>query len=143
MRSEKLILMVEDDPFDVESIKRAFTVHKLSNPLRVAGDGVEALEYLRNQGAFSDPVENPRPSLILMDLNMPRMNGRECLSEIKADPDLRLIPVVILTSSAEEADILQSYERGAASYIVKPVTFPKLAEAIRAFDLYWTLSELP
>ncbi|MFV1980323.1 MAG: response regulator, partial [Rhodothermia bacterium] len=85
----------------------------------------------------------PRPSLILMDLKMPRMDGLECLKELKDDADLCVIPVVIFTSSRDEADVLDSYRNGASSYIVKPVTFEKFVEAIATFDLYWTLSELP
>lgn len=143
MRPEHLILMVEDDPLDVESVKRAFAVHKLRNPLRVVRDGEEALAYLRHEGKFADAEAHPRPSLILLDLNMPKMGGAEVLAAVKADPDLSAIPVVILTSSSQESDILSSYRGGAASYIVKPVTFEKLVEAVRTFDLYWTLSELP
>jgi two-component system response regulator len=143
MRPQHSILMVEDDPFDVGSVQRAFSVHKLKNPLRVVGDGVEALEYLRNEGEFADAAEFPRPSLILLDLKMPRMGGLEFLEQIKSDRELSAIPIVVLTSSAEEGDIVQSYRNGASSYIVKPLTFEKLVEAIRVFDLYWTLSEIP
>ena len=138
-----MILMVEDDPIDVEGVKRAFAQHNVVNPLNVVGDGVEALEYLRNEGAYTDPATTPRPSLIMMDVKMPRMGGVECLRELKQDPLLRHIPVVMFTSSRDEADIAASYESGAASYIVKPVTFEKLVSAIATFDLYWTLSELP
>lgn len=143
MKKSDVILLVEDDPIDVEAVKRAFEKHKVSNRLEVAGDGIEALEYLRHQGAYTDPDSAPRPSLILMDLRMPRMGGLECLRELKADADLSIIPVVIFTSSRDEVDVDNSFRDGAASYIVKPVTFEKLVEAIVVFDLYWTLSELP
>ncbi len=137
------ILLVEDDPIDVEGVKRAFDRRKVRNPLYVVGDGIEALEYLRREGAYTDPDSAPRPSLILMDLKMPRMGGMECLQELKANADLSVIPVVVFTSSKDEIDVADSYRHGASSYIVKPVTFDKLVEAIATFDLYWTLSELP
>lgn len=143
MRESSVILLVEDDAIDREGVRRAFTRHKVINPLYVVRDGLEAMEYLRHEGAFTDPDSAPRPSLILMDLKMPRMDGLECLKELKADADLCVIPVVIFTSSRDEADVLDSYRNGASSYIVKPVTFQKFLEAIATFDLYWTLSELP
>ena len=143
MNPDVLILMVEDDPLDVESVRRGFALSKLKNPRRAVGEGIEALEYLKNEGEFSDPEAHPKPGLILLDLKMPRMDGKECLAKIKADPNLRHIPVIILTSSTDEPDILESYRNGASSYIVKPVTFSKLVEAIRTFDLYWTLCEIP
>ncbi len=143
MRKPDVILLVEDDPVDVKAVKRALSGRNVRNPLHVVGDGIEALEYLRHEGAFTDPESAPRPSLILMDLKMPRMDGLECLQELKADADLCIIPVVIFTSSSDEIDVLRSYRNGAASYIVKPITFEGLMEAIATFDLYWTLSELP
>lgn len=143
MRKKDTILLVEDDPIDVEAVKRAFQKHKVSNPLRVVGDGIEALAYLRHEGEFADPDAHPRPGLILMDLRMPRMDGLECMKELQKDPNLDLIPVVVFTSSKDEVDIAASYRTGASSYIVKPVSFEKLVEAIRTFDLYWTLSEVP
>ena len=92
MRKSEVILLVEDDPIDVEAVKRAFSKHKVLNPLHVVGDGLEALEYLRHEGAFTDPDSAPRPNLILMDLKMPRMDGSECLRELKDDADLCVIP---------------------------------------------------
>ncbi len=143
MRKPEVILLVEDDPIDIEGVRRAFRTRKVRNPLHVVGDGIEALEYLRREGAYTDSDSAPRPSLILMDLKMPRMGGLECLQELKSDADLSVIPVVIFTSSSDEVDVTNSYRQGAASYIVKPVTFDKLLDAISTFDLYWTLSELP
>ena len=137
------ILLVEDDPVDVMSVQRAFEQNQVTNSLYVVGNGEEALAFLRHKGQYSDPVAAPSPRLILLDLKMPRMGGLELLNIIKRDPDLRRIPVVVLTSSDEESDIQQSFESGVAGYIRKPVTFEKFAQAIKVFDLYWTLSELP
>ena len=143
MRKSVPILLVEDDPVDVEAVTRAFRIHNVRNSLHVVGDGLEALAYLRNEGDYSDPAAHPRPGLILMDLRMPRMDGLECMRELERDSDLDLIPVVVFTSSKEEVDIVASFQKGASSYLVKPVSFEKLLEAIRTFDLYWTLSEVP
>ena len=115
----------------------------MRNPLHVVGDGLEALAHLRNEGDYSDSAAHPRPGLILMDLRMPRMDGLECMRELERDSDLDLIPVVVFTSSKDEVNIVESYRNGASSYLVKPVSFEKLMEAIRTFDLYWTLSEVP
>ena len=143
MREHARILLVDDDLVDCEAVVRALKTHKVLNPVFVAHDGVEALEFLRREGAFADPAAAPTPSLILMDLKMPRMNGLECLGEIKDDPDLCHIPVIMFTSSKKEEDIVASYKHGAASFITKPVTFDKLLDTIRTLDLYWSLSELP
>jgi two-component system response regulator len=143
MREHARILLVDDDLVDCEAVFRAFKTHKIVNPMFVAHDGVEALEFLRREGAFADASVAPTPSLILMDLQMPRMNGLECLTQIKNDPDLCHIPVIIFTSSRKEEDVVASYKHGAASFITKPVTFDKLMDTIRTLDLYWSLSELP
>ena len=143
MRRGGVILLVEDDEVDIQAVKRAFKQHRVANALHVARDGEQALAYLRREGEYAGAEEAPRPSLILLDLRMPRMDGQELLRIIKSDDDLRIIPVVVFTSSREEADVMNSYENGASSYLVKPVTFEKLLEAIKTFDLYWTLSELP
>ena len=114
------------------------------NNLHCVEDGVELLEYLRREGKFADPATSPRPSLILLDLNMPRMDGREALQHIKADPNLRSIPVVILTTSKEEEDMIRGYDLGAASYITKPVNFEGLVDLMRAIGRYWIeFVELP
>ncbi len=143
MRERAIVLLAEDDAVDVMAVRRAFKQNKITNPLYVVGDGEEALAFLRHEGNFSDPASSPRPGLILLDLKMPRMGGLELLQIVKSDPDLREIPVVVLTTSTEESDIKSSFQNGVAGYIVKPVTFEKFAEAITIFDLYWTLSELP
>ena len=135
------ILLVEDNPADVLMTRSAFEDFKITNTLHVVDDGVEALEFLRGQGAFAG---SPRPDLIMLDLNLPRMNGREVLAEIKADPELRHIPVVVLTTSRAEQDILEAYDLHANCYIVKPVGFINFVEAIKSIKSYWfSLVTLP
>ncbi len=138
------ILMAEDDPEDRMIAKDGFEESKLANDLRFVEDGEELMDYLYRRGKYSDPELSPRPGLILLDLNMPRKDGREALAEIKADPKLRSIPVIVLTVSKAEEDILRSYDTGANSYITKPVTFEGLVEALKALSLYWfEIVELP
>ena len=131
------ILMAEDDPEDSMLVKEALEEARLGNELRFVPDGEELMDYLRHQGRYADPADSPRPGLILLDLNMPRKDGREALEEIKADPDLRTIPVVVLTTSKADEDILCSYGNGANSYITKPVTFDKLVEIMKVLGRYW------
>jgi CheY-like chemotaxis protein len=130
-------LMADDDPDDRLLIKEAFEESLVSNSIYFVEDGVELMDYLRHQDKFSDPHTAPMPDLILLDLNMPRKDGREALAEIKSDPHLRYIPVVVLTTSKAEEDIIRSYDIGAASYITKPVTFDGLVNAIRGLGQYW------
>ncbi len=130
-------LIAEDDPDDRFLIKEAFQESLLTNSIYFVQDGVELLDYLRRQGKFANTAEAPPADLILLDLNMPRKDGREALAEIKSDPRLRYIPVVVLTTSKAEEDIMRSYDIGAASYITKPVTFDGLVEAIRQLKQYW------
>ncbi|WP_410640477.1 response regulator [Amycolatopsis sp. lyj-346] len=125
------ILLVEDDPGDVLMTREAFAHHKIRNPLHVAEDGVEALRFLKREGRFGAA---PRPGLILLDLNLPRKDGRELLGEIKQDPGLRTIPVVVLTTSEADEDILRSYELHANAYVTKPVDFEKFVEVVRKID---------
>jgi CheY-like chemotaxis protein len=125
------ILLVEDDPGDVLMTREAFEHHKVKNPLHVVSDGVEAIRFLRREGDFKDV---PRPGLILLDLNLPRMDGREVLAEIKSDPDLCDIPVVVLTTSAAEEDILRSYKAHANAYVTKPVDFHRFVDVIQQID---------
>jgi CheY-like chemotaxis protein len=132
-----IFLMADDDPDDRLLIKEAFEESLISNSIYFVEDGVDLLDYLRWQGKFTDPAEAPLPDLILLDLNMPRKDGREALAEIKSDPLLRYIPVVVLTTSKAEEDIMRSYDIGAASYITKPVTFDGLVEAIKGIGQYW------
>jgi CheY-like chemotaxis protein len=135
------ILLVEDDPGDVLMTREAFAHHKIRNPLHVAEDGVEALRFLKREGPFAAA---PRPGLILLDLNLPRKDGRELLGEIKQDPGLRTIPVVVLTTSEAEEDILRSYELHANAYVTKPVDFEKFVEVVRKIDDFWvTVVQLP
>jgi len=136
MRSSKPILLVEDDRVDTMTVKRALKDLKVTNQLICTINGEEALEYLRNDS-------NKKPCVILLDLNMPKMNGVEFLRIAKADETLKKIPVVVLTTSEEEQDVVESFDLGVAGYIVKPTNYKKFVEAIRAVDLYWTLSELP
>lgn len=135
MRSSKPILLVEDDRVDAMTAERALKELGIDNQLAQAGNGEEALEYLRD-----DVSENP--CLILLDLNMPRMSGLEFLEIIKQDQCLRLIPVVVLTTSKEERDRLESFKLSVAGYMVKPVDYRQFVEAVKLIDNYWTLSEL-
>ena len=138
------ILMADDDPDDQMLTKDAFEECRLSNDLRFVNDGEKLMDYLCRRGDFENPEESPRPGLILLDLNMPRKDGREALGEIKSDPDLRRIPVVVLTTSKAEEDILKSYDLGVNSFIVKPVSFEGLLEVVKALGKYWIqIVELP
>jgi len=135
------ILLVEDNPGDVRLTLEALKEGKLSNHLSVAEDGVAALTFLRREGAFAAA---PRPDLILLDLNLPKRDGREVLSLIKADPDLRRIPVVVLTTSKAEQDIVKSYDLHANCYIAKPVVLEEFLEVIRSIESFWlTIVTLP
>jgi len=131
------ILMAEDDPDDQLLVREAFHESRLANDLVFVQDGVELINYLRKQGRYANLSGLPTPDLILLDLNMPRKDGREALEEIKADPDLRRIPVVVLATSADEEDILRSYDIGASGYITKPVTFDSLVETVKVLGEYW------
>lgn len=138
------ILMAEDDPDDRLMAREAFEESRLANSLYFVHDGLELMDYLRRRGAYADAELSPRPGVILLDLNMPRKDGREALREIKADPDLRRIPIVILTTSKAEEDILRSYDLGANSFITKPVTFESLVNVVRTISSYWfEIVELP
>lgn len=138
------ILMADDDMDDREFARTAMQESRLMNELRFVEDGEELLDYLYRRGAYSDPKSSPRPGLILLDLNMPRKDGREALREIKSDPALRQIPVVVLTTSKAEEDILRSYDLGANCFISKPVTFDGLVEVVKVLDKHWfQIVELP
>jgi len=131
------ILMAEDDPDDRLLAAEALRESRVANDLRFVEDGEQLLDYLRRRGRWAHPAEAPRPGLVLLDLNMPRMDGREALAQIKADPGLRRIPVVVLTTSRAEADVARSYDLGANSFITKPVTFAGLVEVMHTFSRYW------
>ena len=125
------VLLVEDDPGDVMLVREAFAEHKVGNRLEVVGDGVEAIEYVRRQGDFA---ASERPDLILLDLNLPRKNGAEVLAEIKSDPELATIPVVVLTTSEAEEDVMGAYRSHANAYITKPVGFDAFREVVHQID---------
>jgi CheY-like chemotaxis protein len=125
------VLLVEDDPGDVVLIREAFEHNKVYNALRVVSDGVEAIDFLRGEGEHEGA---PRPDLILLDLNLPRKDGREVLAEIKDDPGLRTIPIVVLTTSEAEEDIVRSYDLHANAYVTKPVDFDRFIEVVRQID---------
>lgn len=135
MNDSMIILMADDDKDDQLLARDAMREGQVVNELRFVNDGVELLEYLRGEGQFAG--DNPRPGIILLDLNMPRMDGREALAQLKQDPNLRRIPVVILTTSKTEEDMLRGYDLGAASYLTKPVTFQGLVELMSALGKYW------
>ncbi|MEO7195881.1 MAG: response regulator [Pseudonocardiaceae bacterium] len=135
------VLLVEDDPGDVLLTQEAFEHHRIRNPLHVVNDGAAALRFLRRE---SEHVDAPRPGLILLDLNLPLMNGREVLAEIKSDERLRRIPVVVLTTSQAEEDIVRSYDVHANAYVTKPVDFTRFMEVIRQIDDFFvTVVRLP
>ncbi len=139
-----MILMAEDDADDRLLVKDALEESRVLNELRFVEDGEELLEYLRQEGRYADPATSPRPGLVLLDLNMPRKDGREALQDIKADPNLRRIPIVVMTTSKAEEDIFRSYDSGASSYITKPVTFERLVELMKTLGHYWIeFVELP
>src|SRR5438874_1550328 len=143
-RSPITILMADDDADDRQMTREAFEESHLNNDLRFVEDGVELLDYLKRRGKYSDPISSPRPGLILLDLNMPKKDGREALREIKADPKLKSIRVVVLTTSKAEEDIFRTYDLSAASYITKPVTFANLVDVVKTLGKYWLeIVELP
>lgn len=141
MKSDTLlqpILLVEDNPVDMDLTLRAFARHKLTNPVQVARDGEEALAWIPRWEAGE-----PRPAVILLDLKLPRVDGLEVLRKIKAHPDLKVVPVVVLTSSSESSDMQTAYRLGANSYIVKPVNFDKFMEVAAQIELYWAVLNEP
>jgi CheY-like chemotaxis protein len=138
------ILVAEDDEDDRLLMQEALEENRLANDLHFVSDGVELLDYLNRRGDYSDPMISPRPSLILLDLNMPRKDGREALKEIKADPALRQIPIVVLTTSKAEEDILRTYDLGVSSFIAKPVVFDSMVQIMKMLGTYWfEIVELP
>jgi CheY-like chemotaxis protein len=143
-RSPITILLADDDEDDLQVVKEALQENRLGNDIRTTGDGEELLDYLLRRGRYTDPSDSPRPGLILLDLNMPKKDGREALAEIKAHPNLRQIPIIVLTTSKAEEDVFRSYHLGVNSFITKPVTLAGLAEAMQVLSQYWfEIVELP
>ncbi len=138
------ILLADDDAEDRQLVRDALLESRLHNELMTVNDGEELLDYLRRRGEYRSAERAPRPGLILLDLAMPKMDGREALEEIKKDADLRKIPVVVMTTSSAEEDICRSYDLGASSYITKPVKFEELVKVMQAIGRYWfEIVELP
>jgi CheY-like chemotaxis protein len=143
MKESKSILMVEDNPSDIELTKRALKGQNILNNITVVEDGQVALDYLYGRGMYSDRNIKQMPTVVILDLKMPRVNGLEVLEQIRSDPRTKRLPVVILTSSQEEEDIIKSYDLGANSYIRKPVDFNHFADAIVQLGLYWLVINEP
>lgn len=138
------ILMADDDEDDRRLTQEALEEGRLANPIRFVKDGEELMDYLKRTGPFAPPAEVPRPGLILLDLNMPRKDGWSVLQEVRKDPELRQIPVVVLTTSKADEDVFRSYDLGVNSYIVKPVTFEALVDTLQTLEKYWfEIVELP
>jgi len=138
MDNPNRILLVEDDPNDVELTLMALTENDLANEIVVARDGEEALDYLYRRGAYASREEG-NPIVVLLDLKLPKVDGLEVLKQVKSDPDLRKIPVVMLTSSREERDLIRSYDLGTNAYVVKPVGFQDFVEAVKEVGLFWAI----
>jgi CheY-like chemotaxis protein len=142
MRSLRPILLAEDNPHDIELILTAFEEARIANDIIVAHDGVEALDVLHRRGPHAAST-TPPPALVLLDLKMPRIDGREVLRQIRADPGLHTLPVVVLTSSREESDLLESYQLGVNAYVVKPVNFEDFLGAVSKLGVFWALLNEP
>ncbi|MES1255300.1 MAG: response regulator [Acidobacteriota bacterium] len=138
------ILLADDDEEDRQLAQDALVESRLLNDLHTVQNGEELMDYLHHRNAFSDPATSPRPGLILLDLSMPRKNGQEALREIKDDPELRRIPVIVMTTSSAEEDVCRSYDLGASSYVAKPVSFSALVDVMKGIGRYWfEIVELP
>jgi two-component system response regulator len=140
---ETEILLVEDNPTDLELALRVFRKHKLANRIEVARDGAEALDFLFGTGAHANRSHIQLPKVILLDLKLPKISGLEVLRRLKEDPRTRTIPIVVLTSSQEDRDLVESYNLGVNSYIVKPVDFDQFTECVKNIGMYWLLSNAP
>ena len=141
--NESVVLLAEDNDHDVLATQRAWKQHNILNPLEIVRDGEECLDYLHRRGKYADSDKAPRPKVLLLDIQMPKMDGLEVLKHIREDEDLCKLPVVILTTSKAEKDRVKGYDLGANAYIVKPVGFDNFAEAIHTINLFWTLVESP
>ena len=138
----KKILLVEDNPNDVELTLEALAEHNLANAVEIVRDGVDALDYLYRRGAYATRPQG-NPAVILLDLKLPKLDGHEVLKRIRADENLKLIPVVVLTSSREESDLVRSYQNGANAYVVKPVVFHDFIDAVKELGLFWAVFNEP
>ena len=139
-----MILIADDDADDRQLTRDALSESRVINNLHEVADGEQLMDYLFRRGEFADPDVSPRPGLILLDLSMPKKDGREALAEIKSDPELRQIPVVVMTTSSAEEDVCRSYDLGASSYVTKPVSFAALVEVMKGIARYWfEIVELP
>lgn len=138
-----VVLMAEDDEHDIIATRRAWKMHSMLNPLHVVNDGEECLDYLYQRGRFAEAGAAPYPGILLLDINMPKMDGLTVLRHIRASEQFHRLPVIMLTTSKGEEDLARSYDLGANAYIVKPVGFENFAEAIRTIQLFWQLTELP
>jgi two-component system response regulator len=141
-----LVLMAEDNEHDIIATQRAWKKHNIANPLHIVNDGEECLDYLHRQGKYSDPSTSPSPGILLLDIQMPKMDGLTVLEHIRQDVedrDLRRLPVIILPTSKAEEDRLRGYDLGANAYIVKPVGFKNFCDAVKAINVFWQLVELP
>ena len=144
MRTESLVvLMAEDSEHDIRAVQRIWKKKGIRNPLRIVKDGEECMEYLLREGRYSDPESSPRPGVLLLDINLPRMNGFEVLRQIKQTPILKRLPVVILTTSSEQEDMALSYDLGANAFLTKPLGMDNLGSILVAFNLFWELVRLP
>lgn len=132
-----LILLVEDDAAHAEIVKRNFNEFRIANKIVHVEDGQEALDYLFHEGKWSDPASSPKPQLVMLDLRLPKVDGLEVLRRIKASDNLKCVPVVVLTTSAAEADVTAAYDKGVGSYLVKPVNFDKFTKLMETFGFYW------
>lgn len=142
MTNAKRILLVEDNANDLELTLMALGEHNLANEVVVTRDGAEALDYLYRRGSFQMREEG-NPAVVLLDLKMPKVDGLEVLRQVKSDPDFKIIPVVLLTSSREESDVVKSYELGVNAYVVKPVDFQEFVDAVKELGLFWSIVNVP
>lgn len=140
VKNNTVILLIEDNPDHVILIKEALAVNNIINEIQVVGDGQEALDYLFRRGQYADPQKSPRPTLILLDIRLPRIDGQEVLKTIKSDPELKHIPVIVLTTTTQETEIVKSYRNGANSYITKPIDPQEFFNKIKNLKLYWMIT---
>ncbi len=138
-----VVLMAEDDEHDIIATRRAWKKNNIANPLYIVEDGAQCLDYLYRRGRYANPETAPSPGLLLLDINMPKMNGLDVLKEVRNDPGFAFLPIVILTTSKDEKDRFESYKLGVNAYIVKPVGFDNFSEAVKRINLFWQLVELP